>query len=39
MIEKLKALRVKFLENLETIKDENLLENFKKDYLWKNWKL
>jgi|GEM_PF-2096435 hypothetical protein len=33
MIEKLKALRVKFLENLETIKDENLLENFKKDYL------
>ena len=39
MIERLKALRAKFLENLETIKDENLLENFKKDYLWKNWKL
>ncbi|RAL57945.1 phenylalanine--tRNA ligase subunit alpha [Candidatus Gracilibacteria bacterium GN02-872] len=39
MIERLKALRAKFLENLETIKDENLLENFKKDYLGKNGKL
>ena len=39
MLEKLYNLRKEFLENLENIQTELEAENFKKDYLWKSWKL
>ena len=39
MLEKLNNLKREFLENLENIQTELETENFKKDYLWKNWKL
>ena len=39
MLEKLNNLKREFLENLENIQTELEAENFKKDYLWKSWKL
>lgn len=39
MLEKLKKLKEDFLQNLENINFEEDVENYKKDYLGKNWKL
>lgn len=39
MLQKLENLKNEFLENLEKIELEENLDELKKDYLWKNWKL
>lgn len=39
MLEKLNKLKGEFVNEIESLDDENLLEDLQKDYLWKNGKL
>ncbi len=39
MLQKLENLQNEFLENLSKLKEVSALEQIKKDYLWKKWKL